>query len=301
MNVDDLVAELATLMPEDEARLYLNLLRGGPTKAGALASATPYSRSKIYRTLDKMVGRGFVQASVQEPTVFTPVPPERLFEIVFCERERAVEDAEAVRHGLLAPLHRLSAASPDPRPGASWHLVQGRMDILDEVRDRFRDAREEVLVYSTHPMVTAPNPVVRRLWETVVERSREGLRVRGVVGPGALEGLGQGPRGAGEVGDNGAAGPAPWHVLDLGAGLGIRLAPDAPPGHFLVFDRTAVVMSLVADPSRRLHVDYDVALVTDADAFVNTQCALFEALWAAAEPMELTAGAPVRSTDEDGR
>lgn len=275
MSVEDLVTELARLdLDRDQGRLYVQMLQMGPSKARSLAEAAGFSRTKVYRILEKMVESGIATASVQRPTIFRPVPPDEVFDLLARRFERGAERVETARRHLgdrLEDLARDGAGDgqTDEGPTApSWRIVQGRADAFDEVCRLIEDAETEFLELSTHPMCTTFTAPVRQAWERLVERATdEGLRFRGIF----------------DTDEEARTIIGQWRDTP---GLDIRHVDGDRLVRFVVADRSTAILFLVQDPSTGLEADGDVALVTDAPEAVETLLLSFEAAWEGAAPLE---------------
>ena len=61
-NIDSLGTQLSSILGLDdlEAKIYLNLLRVGPISASALAKDIDIERTKMYRTIEKLINQNIV-------------------------------------------------------------------------------------------------------------------------------------------------------------------------------------------------------------------------------------------------
>lgn len=118
-----------------EARAYVSLLGIQPVNGYDLARASGIPASKIYETLQRLVAKGAVLASAQEPTVYQATPPE---ELVAAYRE----ETEQTLTSLLSTLPRLTS---EPSPGVVWRLRGDRV-ILRHLLDIVNGASHEVFL-----------------------------------------------------------------------------------------------------------------------------------------------------------
>lgn len=270
MNVDDLVEGLEKIgIDPDLGRLYLHLLRMGPTKAGALSDVASFSRTKVYRLLDAMVEEGFAKASLGTPTIYRPVPPDDLFDRLRVRWTRDGQEIEDTRDQMIDILHDLEAERHEPED-PSWRILEGRDRIYDCIAQKLDDARDSIRVMSTHPATVAPRPQVQRLWERAGERADEGLHVDAIL--------------------HLPADRCPWFAdwVKGGPNREVRHLDEDHVGHFLLIDRASIVAWLVVDSSSRFAAEGDVAIHTDAPEYLTTQSIFFDCLWERAVPVQET-------------
>ena len=68
-------------LTEGESRVYLALLKLGPTTTGPLIGLSDVTKSFIYRILDKLIKKGLVSYVIKEKTkYFQAAPPTTLLD-----------------------------------------------------------------------------------------------------------------------------------------------------------------------------------------------------------------------------
>ncbi len=91
MKVQDIVDRLVDLgLDATEAQVFVHLCRMGPSKASAVATAAKIHRTDAYRTLHRLVQRGFVIASLERPVRFEAADPDRVFETMLAAQKARV-------------------------------------------------------------------------------------------------------------------------------------------------------------------------------------------------------------------
>jgi sugar-specific transcriptional regulator TrmB len=117
-----------------EARLYLGLLAYGPQNGHELSRTSRVPSSKVYATLDKLVGVGIVQQRRQGTSLeYVCVPPDELL--------------SRLRGQYARPLEYLENALPSlaqPRVDTDVLRLIGERTILDRANVVIDDAREEL-------------------------------------------------------------------------------------------------------------------------------------------------------------
>lgn len=247
-------------MDEDHARLYLHLVRAGPSKASTLASISGFSRSKVYRTLDAMTSEGIAEVQLGQPRIFRPVDPETLMDRFEDRWTRGAERVRSAREALLKSLASLAGEPAPTSEGPCWRIVQGRLSFLDALTDEVETASEEILVACCEDL-PGRTPPFARFWEALNGREEEGPAIRTLVG--------------------GGSDPV---QLPVSPAFPVRRVDEAGAGCFAVVDRRMLLARVHADASAGANAEEDVALLTDAQGALSQYLLLFEMLWDTAAP-----------------
>ncbi|MDP4098065.1 TrmB family transcriptional regulator [Paenibacillus sp. P96] len=80
---------------EYEAKAYLALLDKSPLSGYAISLNSGVPRSKIYEVLSGLVERGEIMVSHEDPSLYTPLPPQELIRMKKSRLESSFEAAEA--------------------------------------------------------------------------------------------------------------------------------------------------------------------------------------------------------------
>lgn len=251
-------------MTEEEAGLYLHLLRSGPSKVGELAPYFEVSRGKLYRLLDDLSEKGFVAKTPERPTVYHPVFPEDAFDIGRKQLDQRREHLAAVRESLLGPLRRMHRRVDGPQP-TDWNKIEGAERIYEVLQRVVGRSEQSIRVVSNHEMTVSPwLPFVQEAWSAARRRVDEGVTLKCLLGL-----------------DASVVEHVPDWVVD-GSGQ-LRLIDLEHPIHFVIADEREVVFWVKAD-GRQVGTGASVAVHTDALGPVGTHRMLFERLWTQASP-----------------
>lgn len=262
IDLEDLIGQLVSLgMEDDHARLYLHLVRAGPSKASTLASLSGFSRSKVYRALDAMTCEGVAEVQLGQPRIFRAVDPETLMDRFEDRWTRGAERVRSAREYLLEPLISLAEEPVPASEGPSWRIVQGRLSFLDELIDQIEAASEEVLVVAYAEEMAVQAPPLARFWEALNHREAEGPAVR-VIAPAGSDAV----------------------DLPVSPAFPVRRVDEAGAGCFAVIDRRTLLARAFADATGGVNAEDDVAILTDAQGTISQYLLLFEMLWGAAAP-----------------
>lgn len=116
-----------------EARAYVALLESQPANGYDLARTSGIPASKIYETLQRLVTKGAILASANEPTVYRAVSPDDLIDGYRQETENSLRF-------LLDSLPQLTS---EPAPGIVWRL-RGARAITQRLLRLLNDASGEI-------------------------------------------------------------------------------------------------------------------------------------------------------------
>ena len=88
-NIDSLGTQLSSILGLDdlEAKIYLNLLRVGPISASALAKEIDIERTKMYRTIEKLINQNIVSSTFSKPKLCIATEPEEVLKMIMQRKE----------------------------------------------------------------------------------------------------------------------------------------------------------------------------------------------------------------------
>ncbi len=79
-------------LTEREAEVYTLLVKSGLQKAGEVSKRLKMHKAQVYRILEVLRNRGFVEATLDFPSRFVPVPVEHSLDIaVKAKKEEATQ------------------------------------------------------------------------------------------------------------------------------------------------------------------------------------------------------------------
>lgn len=137
MDRSELVTLLASLgFTENEAKVYLGLLKERPLTGYAVARVSGVPRSKVYGVLEGMVGSGVVLVSRGDPARYAPLPPE---DLVRTRRQEAEAAFSAAEEGLR------DYAEEAEGPGPIFDLA-GRGDVMGRLKEVIGRSEERILL-----------------------------------------------------------------------------------------------------------------------------------------------------------
>lgn len=258
-SIDDVAGELEALgLDEDEARLYLALVEGGPSRASTVASLTGFSRGKTYRLLDEMAEEGVISVALGHPRVYRARPPEELLETARQDLARERERIGEIEDRLVPAIQAL-AADAEEGAGPEWVVIEGRLALLRAAIKLIESAEEEIAFLGTQPLLATDAPMGRALLRALSARAGQGLRVRCLLDAELREGVSE----------------------HLGDPVERRWPKDPGATQLLVVDRREVLQWLIVDPSQRMALDGEAGVQSNATGLVAPAVRLFDLAWSA--------------------
>ncbi|TXK84102.1 TrmB family transcriptional regulator [Paenibacillus sp. N3.4] len=144
---------------EYEAKAYLALLDKSPLSGYAISLNSGVPRSKVYEVLSGMVERGEVMVSHEDPSLYTPLPPQELIRLKKSKIESSFEAAEtALAHYSYLSLNRENI----------WNIT-GCEAILSRTEEAINRAAGRVLLEIWTEEAKKLEPALRKAAERGVE------------------------------------------------------------------------------------------------------------------------------------
>lgn len=264
----DVLARLAAIgLDERDAQIYIQLCVRGPTKASEVAAAAKVNRTEAYRSLDNLMRRGFVTASLDRPTLYEATDPEKVFDDALAQHTARRAHLERAREEAVRTLAKMRSSSTDGPLRTSYKILQGREAILAATETMLRRARVGQSMASTYFAAAHANEG-NLAFMTTLHRAKDGLPMRLLLRdtPGVIESFG---------------------ATAYEPNVQIRFFDPTGPLRFTIVDDTEVIFWLSTDGAQALHAKDDIAMWTNARDFVFAQALLYEALWRNARPAKL--------------
>lgn len=256
-SIDDIARELEALgLDEDEASLYLALVKGGPSRASTVANLTGFSRGKTYRLLDEMAEEGVISVALGHPRVYRARPPGELLETARQDLARERERIGEIE-GRLVPAIQALAADAEEGAGPEWLVIEGRLALLRAAIKLIEAAEEEILFLGTQPLLATQAPMPRALLRALSTRASHGVEVRCLL-------------------DADLKGAVAEHLDDP---VDLRWLKDLGETQLLVVDRREVLQWLIVDPSQRMALDGEAGVQSNASGLVTPAARLFDLAW----------------------
>lgn len=261
-------------LDEREAKLYVDVLLHGPSRASDAAARVRLKRTETYRALEGLMKQGFVKAHLTRPVAYEAVAPEVVFHDILAAHDQRRGDMEKLRERVGRIAQDARARKGEAEGRYAYKMIQGRRAILAAVESMLRSAREGQWMASSHfgpASATAQN----RAFQLTIRRAEAGLPMKLLFRE--------------QPGLDRVLAPLASHPR-----VEIRLADLALPVRFTIVDDREIMFWLVSDPAAGVEARDDVAMWTNAPDFIAAQRALFSALWEHARPTPRMAPRDVR-------
>src|SRR5688500_18021441 len=109
-----------------EAAIYVQLVLGGPSKAGELAGALKLHRNEVYRNATRLLSRGLIQMTMERPARYEALPPQAVFEGEIAARLRSIEDLRHARDAITPMLAKPLVDPAQASHKSTYKVIQGR-------------------------------------------------------------------------------------------------------------------------------------------------------------------------------
>jgi len=148
--IDELELELSKILDLDElgAHIYLNLLRMGPVTASSLAKEINIDRTKVYRTIDKLLNLKVVSTTFSKPKLCVANKPEDVIKNVLQKKESQANDIRGAKKDLL---DRIKKTIPTNYTSnlPTFHITQGTSNIYSDIEKLVENAKDDVYIITT--------------------------------------------------------------------------------------------------------------------------------------------------------
>lgn len=268
--LEDLTLELSSILGLDslETKVYLNLLRMGPTTASALSKEISIDRTKIYRMVDKLSNTGIVAISFSSPKLCIAADPNEILSLTLRKKEEEVTKIKNDGKTLVEKIKQVTT-SKNKSDVPTFRIIQGLDNISSQI-ELMLEATTDVVYF-----VTTIEDVARLYHSEIPEKiklaEKAGSHVRLVI--------------------NSISPKLLPFVKRFGASE-VRVGKLPSRGRIVVSKSCPVTGQLLASDSAvkgTLHenVDAECALFTNSEEMTNNLFTLCEFIWESADPIKL--------------
>lgn len=238
-------------VPQEQARMYVQLVRRGPSTASELADLLRISRPQAYRLLEALSHEAYVTASLGRPRMFTAAPPDSVLRSLRERTQRSLAHLDRVQGMLASRLEALREKHDDEETGPQFTVMRGVDALAKASQDVLRAADERIDVLLAHD-------VSEGLFEAVLDRelladkAREGVDIRVLAPPQARVPVNSAQR---------------------------RPLDNEPLVTLVLGDGRDAVMAITTPGKGSRGGDDILSVRSNAPPFVATQLLLFDRLW----------------------
>lgn len=242
-----------------EAQILVSLARLGTASASELAGATRLNRVQVYRTLESLEARGFVDVLLGRPKRYLPHPMDEVFDALADEKRSEIENLETARKAVLRAWPRIARKAE--LPALPLQIYKGKTQIYKALLEFVSGAQKEVLAFTTTKGIQ--RSYRENINDVLLEAMARGVKPRLVV-----------------------------DIDEENVALMARVARRVPlrhvdwqRGRFIIFDGGSILVFLVQD-ERTLGGQAETALWTNSADYVKAHVEIFEQGWGSGIPAE---------------
>ena len=148
--IDELELEISKILDLDElgAHIYLNLLRMGPVTASSLAKEINIDRTKVYRTIDKLLNLKVVSTTFSKPKLCVANKLEDVIKNVLQKKETQANNIRDAKEYLV---DRIKKTIPTNYTSnlPTFHITQGTSNIYSDIEKLIENAKDDVYIITT--------------------------------------------------------------------------------------------------------------------------------------------------------
>ena len=241
-------------LEEEEARVYLGVLRMGSGKVSEISHFTNTDRVKGYKILEGLSNQGLVSSTLSSPIVFSANDPKTSFENILKKKKSEVERLEKNQKHLLEILENIKGRQAEANL-PKLTIVSGRDNIYDQIKKIIEDTKDELyIVTSTADLI--------RMYYTDIPSALKKARKRNVEIKLMTE-------------------------LDVSTktdcvkklGLNYFKVAKLPSQGRIVCNSSLIIMSGYTSKTSRIHASDDSALITNSDEISGNMQSLCKFMW----------------------
>jgi len=148
--IEKLELELSKILDleEIEASIYLNLLRMGPVTASFLAKEFCFDRTKVYRTIDKLLNLKIVSTTFSRPKLCIANKPEDVFKNVLQRKESQVTRIRDEGDHIIKSIKETIPTNYTSNI-PTFCITQGTSNIYSDIEKLIENAKDTVYIVTT--------------------------------------------------------------------------------------------------------------------------------------------------------
>jgi HTH-type transcriptional regulator, sugar sensing transcriptional regulator len=247
---------------QHEAAIYVQLVLGGPSKAGEIANSLKLHRNEVYRNATRLLSRGLIQMTMERPARYEALPPQTVFDSEIAARTRSIEELRTARDSITPLLVKPLIDPAQHNTKSTYKVIQGREDAHHALARLVDGAQRSVEWACTFVPATIASERTGAL-DAVRRAAARGVAVRVITRD------------------------APGNPLLALAAAEVRTLDVESTVRLVLVDGESLLMWVVHDPSDAATAREDVALQTTAEGFLQAEQLFFEQCWARARPTDL--------------
>lgn len=261
-NQELILPEEAHVMPllqdygltEEEARVYVGVLRMGTGKVSEISHFTNTDRVKGYKILENLRNEGYVTSTLSSPILFSANDPKTTFDELLKKKKSDIQKLEKNHDRLIENLEKLKGHHAESNlPKLS--VISGRDNIYNEIKKIIDETKDELY------LVTSTSDLIRMYYTDIPDSIKKALKRKVEIR--LITEL--------EVSDKTDC------VKNLG--LSYFRVGKLPSQGRIVSNSSQIIMSGYTSKTSRIHSSDDSALVTNSDEITGNMQSLCKFMW----------------------
>jgi len=261
-NQELILPEEAHVMPlledygltEEEARVYVGVLRMGTGKVSEISHFTNTDRVKGYKILENLRNEGYVTSTLSSPILFSANDPKTTFDELLKKKKSDIQRLEKNHDRLIENLEKLKGHHAESNlPKLS--VISGRDNIYNEIKKIIDETKDELY------LVTSTSDLIRMYYTDIPDSIKKALKRKVEIR--LITEL--------EVSDKTDC------VKNLG--LSYFRVGKLPSQGRIVCNSSQIIMSGYTSKTSRIHSSDDSALVTNSDEITGNMQSLCKFMW----------------------
>lgn len=241
-------------LTEEEARVYIGVLRMGTGKVSEISHFTNTDRVKGYKILENLRNEGYVSSTLSSPILFSANDPATTFDNVLKKKKSGLQRLEKNQAKLLENLEKLKGHHAESNlPKLS--VISGRDNIYNEIKKIIDDTEDEIYI------VTSTSDLIRMYYTDIPAVIKKALKRKVEIK--LITEF--------EVSDKTDC------VKNLG--LSFFRVGKLPSQGRIVCNSSQIIMSGYTSKTSRIHATDDSALVTNSDEITGNMQSLCKFMW----------------------
>ena len=149
-NIDSLGTQLSSILGLDdlEAKIYLNLLRVGPISASALAKEIDIERTKMYRTIEKLINQNIVSSTFSKPKLCIATEPEEVLKMIMQRKEDDLKKLKMTKTEVIKKIKEI-VPTTNSKNLPTFHIIQDSSNIYSEIGKLIENSTDIVYIVTT--------------------------------------------------------------------------------------------------------------------------------------------------------
>jgi len=241
-------------LTEEEARVYVGVLRIGTGKVSEISHFTNTDRVKGYKILENLRSEGYVTSTLSSPILFSANDPKTTLDTILMKKKSGIQRLEKNQPRLIENLEKLkghSVVSNLPK----LSVISGRDNIYNEIKKIIDETKDEMY------LVTSTSDLIRMYYTDIPAAIKKALKRKVEIK--LMTEF--------EVSDK----------TDCVKNLGLNYFKVAklPSQGRIVCNSSQIIMSGYTSKTSRIHASDDSALVTNSDEITSNMQSLCKFMW----------------------